>query len=205
MLLTAIMSCRKHQHMWSSLLTRAGPNAIIFCGGAPTTKRIGNILLMDCADTYEALPEKMIAMMRFVTTDPSCAQVSHILKIDDHDTFCTAATAAAIDISGMEYVGQRIAGLGGPKNPRWHFGKVTSGSWWDRRPYTGPYVPWADGGCAYILSRRAMDLCVNAASAMGLEELRRTEIYEDLMVAKMLHDHGINPQERTFRIKTERT
>jgi hypothetical protein len=205
MLLTVIMSCRKNQHLWPSLLERAGPNAIIFCGGAPATTRDGNILLLDCADTYEGLPEKMIALMRFVTADPSFANYTHILKIDDHDTVCTAAVAAAIDISGVEYVGQRLCGGGGPVNPCWHFGKVTRGSYWDWRPYTGPYVQWIDGGCAYILSRRAMGLCVAAADAMGLEKLRQTEIYEDLMIAKMLAPHGIYPQKRSFEIITERT
>ena len=205
MLLTAIVSCKKNQHLWSSLFDRAGPNAIIFCGGAPTTRRIGNILILDCADTYEGLPEKMIALMRYVTTDPSCSHFTHILKIDDHDTFCTTEVAAAIDISGIEYAGQRLCGGGGPVNPYWHFGKVTQGSYWDRRPYTGPYVPWVDGGCTYILSRRAMELCVATADAMGLEELRRTEIYEDLMVAKMLFPHGIYSQKRAFGIGAERT
>jgi hypothetical protein len=205
MLLTAIMSCHKNQGLWSALLQRTGPNAIIFCGGAPITKRIGNILLLECADTYEGLPEKMIALMRYITTDPSFSHVTHILKIDDHDTFCTSEVAASIDISGADYVGQRISGEGGPVNPRWHFGKVTRGSYWDRRPYAGQYVPWLDGGCAYILSRRAMGLCVVAADRMGLEELRRTEIYEDLMVAKMLYPHGILPQKRAMGIATERT
>jgi hypothetical protein len=199
MLLTAIMSCRKNQHLWSSLLTRAGPNAIIFCGGAPTTKRIGNILLLDCADTYEALPEKMIAMMRFITSDPSCAHVTHVLKADDHD----APPPTRFDPSGFDYVGQALQHVPGTRE--WHFGKVTKGSWWDERPYDGAFVPWAKGGYTYILSRRAMIACVDAADAMGLETLRRTEIYEDVMVGKMLHPHGIFPRQRHFGILTQHT
>jgi hypothetical protein len=201
MLLTVIMSCQKHQYLWPALLERAGPNAIVFCGGSLNPKREGRTVWLDCADTYEGLPEKMIALMRFVLADPSYAHVTHILKVDDND----GSPSVTIDptVLELDYVGQAIQRTPGTRT--WHFGKVTKGSWWDERPYDGTFVPWAKGGYTYILSRRAISLCVTAADAMGLETLRRTEIYEDIMIAKMLRGHGIVPHKRSFGIQTQHT
>ena len=85
---------------------------------------------------------------------------------------------------------------------RWHFDKVSRDSHWHERPYVGPYLPWADGAASYVLSARSMDVLIAAFPVVDaphmLTILRKTEIYEDIMVAKILHSAEIEPREQDY-------
>ena len=63
-------------------------------------------------------------------------------------------------------------------------------------------MPWADGAASYVLSARSMDVLVAAFPVVDaphmLTILRKTEIYEDIMVAKILHSAEIEPREQDY-------
>ena len=72
----------------------------------------------------------------------------------------------------------------------------------DARRAARRYLPWADGAASYVLSARAMDALLDAFPVVDLPHtlrvLRRTEIYEDIMVGKVLYSADIEPREQDF-------
>ena len=72
------------------------------------------------------------------------------------------------------------------ENPRgYHFGRVPKDSYWNNRKYTGKMKPYADGGCSYILSRKAVKAITNQYGFDKLEQVYRDHIYEDMMVGSV--------------------
>lgn len=69
-------------------------------------------------------------------------------------------------------------------------------------PALDRYLPWADGAASYVLSARSMDTLIDAFPVVDLPHilrvLRRTEIYEDIMVGKVLYSADIEPREQDF-------
>ena len=43
-LLTVVLSCKKHEHLWQKILQRNIPKLVILCGGFEETKLDGQIL-----------------------------------------------------------------------------------------------------------------------------------------------------------------
>ena len=138
---------------------------------------------------------------------PRFSHVTHVLKIDDHDTVVDANAFLRLQqhilhpVAQWDFVGQRVI-RSYTGNRRWHFDKVSKDSYWHERPYVGPYLPWADGAASYVLSAKAMDLLVDAFPVVDLPHtlkvLRKTEIYEDNMVAKVLYSADVEPREQDY-------
>ena len=72
-------------------------------------------------------------------------------------------------------------------NRRWHINRCTPGSKFNNTPYNGIYVPWCLGGFGYILSRKAINVVGN------YNENYDDEIYEDLLIGKILLKSDIKP------------
>jgi hypothetical protein len=197
-LLVTIMSCQKNCHLWNKLTQISKKNTIIFSGGSDTFyyDKYNNILHLKCNDNYDGLPEKMICMIDQILNMPDFADITHILKIDDHDTQFTYENIINIvkntKLFNCDYVGQRLhhESRGARK---WHFNKVPKNSKWHDKPYNGEYVSWLDGGSSYILSRNAMKIINNHFNISNLDLVSETEIFEDVMIAKILKNNGINP------------
>jgi hypothetical protein len=209
-LLTCVLSCQKNKELWPEILSRLQENIIIFSGGSDISylDPTGKLLYLNCNDFYEGLPEKIICMIEQVLKLKEFNDVTHILKIDDHDTMFTKDSIQTIlklkELNEYEYLGQNIQTvhpfIGG--NRSYHFRKVTPGSYWDSRPYNGPYTDWADGGCTYILSRKALEIIHSKYNSSQLTKLRQNEIYEDLMIAKLLLP--IVPKKVSYNIKGDK-
>ena len=159
-ILVAVMSCQKHNWLWPGLRERGVKDMVIFTGGHDQTHydEYWQDLRLKCSDTYEGLPEKVITMIDAILNMPEFADVTHVLKVDDHDTYFNKGNIDNLynidTIKWNDYVGQRYNTWG---SPNYHFGKVTPGCFWDNHKYEGHYVDWLDGGCTYILSRKAME------------------------------------------------
>ncbi|EGB11434.1 hypothetical protein AURANDRAFT_61886 [Aureococcus anophagefferens] len=173
----------------------------------PFEVRPRNVLALRCDDSYEGLPEKIIFAAHAVRRLDRFARFTHALKIDDHDAAVDADAFGRLHAhilkpaAQWDFVGQRvIRSYAG--NRRWHFDKVSRDSSWHERPYVGPYLPWADGAASYVLSARSMDVLIAAFPVVDaphmLTILRKTEIYEDIMVAKILHSAEIEPREQDY-------
>ena len=66
-------------------------------------------------------------------------------------------------------------------------GKCSKHSVWNKKIYKGNYVPWCRGGYGYILSRKS------ALEVKDYKEKYDDEIYEDLLIAKILLKSDIQP------------
>lgn len=87
------------------------------------------------------------------------------------------------------------------ENPRgYHFGRVPKDSYWNNRKYTGKMKPYADGGCSYILSRKAVKEITKQYGFNKLEQVYKDHIYEDMMVGLLLNKVGITPVKHYYFI-----
>jgi hypothetical protein len=210
-LLVTVMSCHKNWELWKEIKKNVKHNLIIFSYSPKNENWYDaneKILYLKCRDTYECLPEKVICMIDQILNNPVFNDITHILKIDDHEAVnLTDEKVRRLytykEIRMHHYIGQDL--LHASNDPEsgarsYHYGKVTPNSEWDNNPYRGKFVYWLNGGKTYILSRTAMK-CINYEyNCSNLDNLYRREIYEDLMVAKCLFKHKIFPVQFNYNI-----
>lgn len=201
-LLTVVLSCKKHEDLWQKILQRNIPNLIILSGGFEETRLDGHILQLKCNDLYEGIPEKIILAYEFIYKN---IEFTHILKVDDHDTEFTSEQITNIQVNfknildTKDYIGQRLNS--GEGNRKWHIKKVSDNSQWKKKEYTGKYKPWLGGGETYILSKNAIHCILSKYNELTLDILRTSEIYEDIMISKILFENKIYPFELNYGIK----
>jgi hypothetical protein len=201
-ILTIILSCLKHKHLWPSISERLHENTLILCGGAEETKLEGNILYLNCIDTYDGLSEKMMKAYEFILQSERFTGFTHILKADDHDTYFTLQQVKDIEtghrdiLNTQDYVGQQLFNTDQTSGRVHHFGKVPKTSPWYNVPLIEPFVPFLGGGEIYILSKKSLKVIVS-------DKLRYIKnCYEDRMIGSILHENGIMPYQLDLKIKT---
>lgn len=207
-LLVLVLSCASHADLWPAKL-EAFPDTVIAVGD-PELKTDyelkDGILRLRCSDQYDALPEKVVYAIHAILRLPDFRTVTHLLKTDDHDNSYTATdierVAGYSELREHHYMGVMIHGekeceeimTTDAYNVRqYHFGKVSETSRWHNRPYTGEYVPWADGGQGYVVDRVAMRCINRQRNLRTISQVRDEEVFEDVMVAKLLRNFGILP------------
>lgn len=202
--LIVVLSCKNNKHLWNDLLNR-DKNVIIFCGDNTIESDYlleNKVLYLNCEDTYDYLPEKIYRMIDALLDINEYNNITHILKIDDHDTYFNFKTNDTIKKTVNNYInycGQKVQQYKKPHNSyignnRWHFNKCPKNSIWYNYPYLGEYTPWVDGGCGYILSRKSMMIIKNNFKD-DITKIYKNHIYEDLMIALILRKHKIYPIE----------
>ena len=200
-ILVLVISCRKHCHLWESILSRNQENTLIVCGGFSESTLNGKIVQLQCSDDYDGLPEKTLYAFEFIMNNPTFNNFTHVLKADDHDTYFTSEQIKDIEIKyqsvlkSEHYIGQRII----PENVmgrQHHFPRVLPNSKWYNKMYTEPYFPYLGGGETYILSRGAM-FCI----IKHKHELDK-HVLEDAMMGYILIKYKIHPYQLNYGIKT---
>ena len=200
--LIVILSCQQNEHLWDELLAR-DKNVIIFCGDETLETDFildNRILYLKCKDTYDHLPEKVYKMISSILKIPEYNNITHIMKIDDHDTYFNSKTNNIIKNTvnnHINYCGQTVQQYRKPHNSyrgnnKWHFNKCPKNSIWYNFPYLGEYTPWVDGGCGYILSRKSMNL-IKDNFKDDVSQIYKNHIYEDLMIGLVLRKYKIYP------------
>lgn len=188
--LIVFLSCKKNEYLWNNLL-KTTKNSIIFYGNTNINEKYiykDRILILNCKDTYDALPIKIYLMIKTILQIPEFKNITHILKVDDHDTKITEdINSKIINNKITDYCGQNLhnAYIG---NRKWHFNKIPKNSIWYNKEYNGDFVPWIDGGCGYILSKKSMQVISNE----NINEINN-HIYEDVMIGLILHKNNIFP------------
>lgn len=211
-ILVVVMSCHKNRDLWKNILDNIKENLIIFSYSPKAENWYDEnqrILYLNCRDSYECLPEKIICMIDQVSKLSCFDSYTHILKIDDYEA--TTLTEEKIrnlytfkEIETANYIGQHYIRVNNrdhyDKARIYHFGKVTPFSYWDNTRYIGSFVSWLNGGRSYILSKKAMAYINQEYNFTNLDLLYKNEIYEDLMIAKILHKYNIFPRELNYGI-----
>ena len=194
--LIVVLSCQKNKGIWNNILQK-NKNIIIFCGDPNLSKDfllLDNILYLKCEDTYDYLPCKVYKMLNVILKIKKFEKITHIFKIDDHDTQFNNNTISNLKIilnKFSDYCGQKV-NFQFTGNNKWHYYKCPVNSKWYNIPYEGKYTPWVDGGCGYILSRKAMEIISSYYEKE--DDIYDYHIYEDLMIALILSEYGIYPK-----------
>lgn len=202
------VSCQKEEGIWNKLRRNPFPQVIIV--GDPKLKQnyklVRDVLYLRCRDSYDALPEKMIAAFNAVLEIPEFSRFDRFLKLDaDNRVRRSCKINNDKIIEANDYVGQKIWTLKGYENPRtYHFKRVASNSYWHQRPYEGPQFPYADGGCSYVLSRKALKLITSDWGFDKLDKIYKTHIYEDMMIGALLKPHNITPKKSIYLISGDK-
>jgi len=198
----------KNKHLWSDKI-KIYNNSLIFVGGSTNTfyDNFNKVLYLKCNDMYDGLVEKMILMIEHILKLTEFKDITHILKIDDHDTNYNETNI--IDLYNNEiiinndYIGQKINKF--IPCQIWHYGKVSEESYWYNKPYISKRMSWLDGGCGYILSRKAMEFINKDYNSNNINSLIKEEIYEDITISKILKKNGILPMSCDFKINGDKS
>lgn len=192
-ILIVVVSCYKHRHLWDNIKYRTNNDLIIITGTNNNNKwydKNNKVLYLNCNDYYDGLPEKIILMIEEVLRNPEFSHITHILKIDDHDTYFDDNIIKNIynynELLTYDYIGQKLNCWSDNILGNYHFGKVPSNSYWNNRLNDISNVIYFDGGCSYILNRKAMQLINNVYHSSNINQLRKNEIYEDVMIGRIL-------------------
>ncbi len=201
-LLVVVLSCKKHQDLWPKIFERNVADLYIVCGGFEETRLNGNIIELKCDDTYEGLPEKVILAYEFIYKN---IPFTHILKADDHDTEFTSEQILNIQVKfkkildTKDYIGQFL--INAEPDRKYHFNKTSDTSHWKTQKYNGEYRPWLGGGETYILSKKAIQCIISKYNESTVDIIRKNEIYEDVMISKILFVNAIHPYQLNYGIK----
>ena len=199
-ILVVVISCKKNQHLWPRILERNVPNLIIICGGSDETILREKILYLNCNDTYDGLPEKIMMACDYILNSNDF-DFTHILKADDHDTEFTSGQICNIQqkfkniLKSQNYIGQYMVH---PRTMgrRHHFNKVPKDSKWHNKLFNGPAISYLGGGQTYILSKYSMNLILSK------KEEVQDHILEDYMVGSILLKYDIRPYKVNYGIRT---
>ena len=139
------------------------------------------IIFLKCDDSYEGLPNKIVELFKFLSTSKFFEKYTYFFKCDDDINL-----KKIIDYRQLkgDYLGT-VQNYEGKRD--WHLGKCSMGSEWNNKIYQGEYITWCKGGYGYILSRKAIDV------VSDYKEIYDDEIYEDLLIAKILVKENIIP------------
>lgn len=205
-LLFVRLSCAKEKSQWKNM-RRKGVNQIILCGNPKLDvnyKLVDDILYVKAGDTYEKLPEKMIAAFSAILEMEEFKDISHIIKIDqdiDIKTVSEFCKRRKGFIERVDYSGGKVQKSRGRIGSNWHFGKVPKSSRWYNKKFIAKTVFHASGGHGYTLSRHALEVITNEYNFNNLSDVAEKYILEDLMVALILDRADIHPKDLGLKVK----
>lgn len=188
--LVAVYSCRPYlasrlPHLratWLADLDAAGIPWLVFTGGGKG-QRDGRVVALDAPDDYEGLPDKTLAMVRWVLANTG---FSRLLKVDDDCFIHTPAMFGDLAMLRHRYLGRALTLALGQMDRAWHMAKSASPRGrleLDKSPGRAAY---ADGGSGYVLSRGAMTALMAAADSAQGRRLRQVSFMEDKLVGDLL-------------------
>lgn len=185
---------------WLKDLERLGVPYIIVVGDGDG-RLDGDVVHLDALDSYEGLPDKTLAAVRWVHDKTPFA---HMLKIDD-DCFLNAeAFFDSLSYRKFDYYGRRLTRTQGQMDRAWHCAKSSSqrGQFeLDKSPEPSSY---ADGGCGWTLSRRAMAELLEAVKLPTGQMLIQTSFMEDKLLGDLLALRGIEVASEDYCVSIRR-
>ena len=188
---------------WLGQLAPLGVPHVIVVGDGPAGGALdGEVLAVDAPDTYEALPLKSLAMLRWVAANTPFA---HVVKIDDDCLLDADEFFQSLSYRQFNYYGRSLNRAVGTKPRAWHMEKSVSGrarAELDKSPEPASY---ADGGSGYALSREALQRLVEVADSPQGRQLTLVSYSEDKLVGDLLTRAGIGPQSQNHFTAVMRT
>jgi len=205
-ILVVVLSHMLHGFLWEEIKDKT-ENLLIFTGSDANVNYYdekNKIVFFDCNDKYDGIPEKVVLIIDFILKNPKFDKFTHIIKIDDHDNIFTDENIKNLhnleELSQYDYIGQKVNINGENEFSDWHFNRFCKNDYWINKHADVSNITWCDGGCSYILSREAMRIINKVYNSNNIDELRKTEIYEDCMIGKILNKNNIYPYKINYGI-----
>lgn len=165
----------------STMCYDLGINDYLIVSGASDNDYIDNehMLFLNCDDTYEGLPDKINKMFKYLHINfPKYAYYGKL------DRLTKIKQPLSIDNMRGDYCGSWVKVREGYDGDRkWHFGKCSKDSIWNKKTYPGKFIPWCRGW-GYFLSPKAARVVANNPPRSDYH------IYEDLYVSETLLKYG---------------
>jgi len=208
-ILVIILSCIKNYKLWENLKKKTD-HLLIISGSHKNVNFFdyeNKELFFNCNDLYDGLSEKIIYMIEFILNNEKFKNVTHIIKIDDHDTFFTNENIQNLynlkELDENDYIGQTIWNRPDCEST-YHFNKVPVNSHFYNKKVFVPSVSWLDGGNTYILSRKAMELVNKKYNSRNIDIVKKTELFEDIMIGRIMQENNIKPKQLNYGIKGDK-
>ena len=185
---------------WLARLKAMGVPFLVFAGNGDG-RREGDVVYLDAPDDYEGLPQKSIALTKWVLEHTNFA---HLVKVDDDCFIDPDAWFGDLAHRPADYHGRRLHRSRGQVDRAWHQGKSRSqrGRFeLDKSPEPSTY---ADGGTGYSLSRVAMAALVEAAQTAEGRELEQLSFMEDKLVGDLLSLRNISIDNTGYHVSVLR-
>jgi GR25 family glycosyltransferase involved in LPS biosynthesis len=181
----AVISCKKFLHRVSVENYSVCPFPFrIFVGGSTfQTVDNGTIVELPVSDTYESLPEKVIAVFGWIRTN--YPNMSFIFKTDDdvrHDFGSLFELFKGVSRTRVLYAGHVVTNQ--VKESSYHFGKTSPG--FKNELVRLSNIDYCAGG-GYFLHSTAVDLLLDPSEKFE-------NLFEDYSVGFKLKKHGITPK-----------
>lgn len=191
---------RAIRETWLPRLAAMGVPALVFVGGGDG-RREGDVVHLDAPDDYEGLPQKTLALVRWVHAHTGFA---HLVKVDDDCFLDPEAWFGDLAHRVCDYYGRPLTRVRGQMDRAWHQAKSRSARGrmeLDKSPEPSLY---ADGGSGYALSRRAMTELIAAADSPAGQELIHLSFMEDKLVGDLLARRNIWVEGTDYRVSVLR-
>ena len=191
---------RAIRETWLPRLAAMGVPALVFVGDGDG-RREGDVVHLDAPDDYEGLPQKTLALVRWVQAHTGFA---HLVKVDDDCFLDPEAWFGDLAHRVCDYYGRPLTRVPGQMDRTWHQAKARSARGrmeLDKSPEPSLY---ADGGSGYALSRRAMTELIAAADSPVGQELIHLSFMEDKLVGDLLARRNIWVEGTDYRVSVLR-
>ncbi len=185
---------KQQRETWLKDLQALGVPYLIVVGDGDNTVR-GDILHIDAPDSYEGLPAKVLATIRWVYRN---TPFSHILKIDDDCFLDVDRFFHSQSYRKFAYYGRRLHRTEGQTDRTWHLTRANTDLAEldiDKSPEPSTY---AEGGSGYVLNRAIMDLLIRNAETPEGARLVLTSIMEDKLIGDLLGLSGVLPDSEDY-------
>ena len=196
--LVMVYSCRDNletkvaqaRRTWLKRLEGYGIPYLVVVGDGNGTLD-GDVLAVDAPDTYEALPQKTLAMLAWAEKH---TQFAHVLKVDDDCFLGIEEYFFSLSHRQSNYYGRTLTRDVGSKPRMWHMARSVSRQGQNELDKSPEPSRFADGGSAYSLSREALVALRTVVNSPKGQRLVTCSFSEDKLVGDLLDLVGIRPR-----------
>lgn len=158
-----------------------------------------HLLTVNVTDEYDMRPFLVLHTYQYIQENMTDNDFTHLIKLNDRDTRITQLDNLEQRLLSQpefaeahDYIGERILVK---VNPTFHYKIVKEHSNWHERPYNGEIAVYADGSISmYALTRAALKNIYKYTSPINSDNISRTYIFDDLMIALILKRYMMFPK-----------
>ncbi|WP_298637070.1 glycosyltransferase family 2 protein [uncultured Umboniibacter sp.] len=202
-----VYSCQAYQstrqkvlaESWVAYARASGIDVRFVMGGTKESFHDDQVIYLDVEDNYESLPQKSLAMYKYVQGHIGAL---HFYKIDDDCLLNVDAHFSDPVFFSFDYWGRRLKKGIGDVDRDYHQNKSTSAEARNALDLSPEESVYADGGTSYSLSRHALNQLLAASTEHA--SLVSRSFYEDKLIGDLLATKDIVVSDEGMRCVVRR-